>query len=210
MKLVVAAFLTSSAAAFSLDQVGKAITALNSFDSELGGQANLGFFDPFYMLSVADQERFGRLWYGEVKHVRVAQIAFLGQIVTSNGTHLSVDIYYSGTSFDSISNGWADISGPNAVPQDGLIQIFLFVGDLDIAVMKDVTGESEFPGNFHNGAFDFGWDTFDEDIKLSKRAIDLNNGRTSMIGILGLMVHEMIVGSLLIVGDMQETCYLPW
>ena len=58
--------------------------------------------------------------------------------------------------------------------------------------MKDVTGESEFPGDFRNGALDFGWDTFDEETKASKRAIELNNGRAAQMGILALMVHEML------------------
>eukprot|EP00568_Trieres_chinensis_P014914 CAMPEP_0183326976 /NCGR_PEP_ID=MMETSP0160_2-20130417/83523_1 /TAXON_ID=2839 ORGANISM="Odontella Sinensis, Strain Grunow 1884" /NCGR_SAMPLE_ID=MMETSP0160_2 /ASSEMBLY_ACC=CAM_ASM_000250 /LENGTH=276 /DNA_ID=CAMNT_0025495083 /DNA_START=25 /DNA_END=851 /DNA_ORIENTATION=+ len=275
MKLAIAALLAGSAAAFAPAQSGKASTALNmAFESELGAQPPLGFFDPLGMLADADQERFDRLryvevkhgriaqlaflgniitragvklpgdidysgtsfdsigngWaaisgdsaipsggllqivafvgflelfimkesastasvYVEVKHGRIAQLAFLGQIVTRYGIHLPGDIDYSGTSFDSIANGWAAISGPNAVPQAGLIQIFLFVGFLELAVMKDVTGESEFPGDFRNGALDFGWDTFDEETKLSKRAIELNNGRAAMMGILGLMVHEQL------------------
>jgi len=69
-------------------------------------------------------------------------------------------------------------------------------------VMKDVTGEGEFVGDFRNGALDFGWDTFDEETKLSKRAIELNNGRAAMMGILGLMVHEQLGGSVPIVGEL--------
>jgi hypothetical protein len=44
-----------------------------------------------------------------------------------------------------------------------------------------------------NGYIDFGWDTFSEEEKLSKRAIELNNGRAAQFGILGLMVHELII-----------------
>merc|ERR1712071_50548 len=120
---------------------------------------------------------------------RIAQLAFLGQIVTRYGIHLSGDIDYSGTSFDSIPDGWAAV---DAIPDAGLAQIVGFVGLLEVAVMKDVTGEAEFPGDFHNGALDFGWDTFDEETKASKRAIELNNGRAAQMGILALMVHEML------------------
>jgi len=137
-----------------------------------------------------------------LKHGRIAQLAFLGNIITRAGIHLPGDIDYSGTSFDSIGNGWAAISGPNAVPQAGLAQLFIFIGFLELGVMKDVTGEAEFPGDFRNGFIDFGWDSFDEETKLQKRAIELNNGRAAQFGILGLMVHEQLGGSIPIVGDM--------
>eukprot|EP00957_Ditylum_brightwellii_P076790 5836691-Ditylum_brightwellii.AAC.2 len=58
--------------------------------------------------------------------------------------------------------------------------------------MDDVTGEGEFPGDFRNGALDFGWDTFDKETKLTKCSIELNNGHVVMMGILALMVHEML------------------
>ena len=149
---------------------------------------------------LVDQERFDRLRYVEVKHGRIiCQLAFLGNIITRAGVHLPGDIDYSGTAFDSIPNGWAAVG---AIPQAGLIQIILFVGFLELGVMKDVTGEAEFPGDFRNGALDFGWDTFDEETKLSKRGIELNNGRAAMMGILGLVVHEQLGGSIPIVGEL--------
>jgi len=43
-------------------------------------------------------------------------------------------------------------------------------------------GYAEFPGDFRNGYIDFGWDTFDEETKLQKRAVELNNGRAAMMG----------------------------
>ena len=47
--------------------------------------------------------------------------------------------------------------------------------------------------HFRNGYIDFGWDEFDEEEKLFKRGVELNNGRAAMLGILGLMVHEEII-----------------
>mmetsp|Transcript_14320 Transcript_14320/g.29488 ORF Transcript_14320/g.29488 Transcript_14320/m.29488 type:complete len:203 (+) Transcript_14320:121-729(+) len=202
MKLAVLAALFGSAAAFAPAQTGKATSALNAFESELGAQPPLGFFDPLGLLDDADQERFDRLRYVEIKHGRIAQLAFLGNIITRAGVHLPGNIDYAGDSFDSFPNGWAAISGPDAIPGAGLAQIVAFIGALELGVMKDVTGEAEFVGDFRNGALDFGWDSFDEETKLSKRAIELNNGRAAMMGILGLMVHEQLGGELPIVGQM--------
>mmetsp|Transcript_12327 Transcript_12327/g.8635 ORF Transcript_12327/g.8635 Transcript_12327/m.8635 type:complete len:206 (+) Transcript_12327:90-707(+) len=190
MKFVIAATLAASAAAFAPSKVAQTSTALNAFESELGAQPPLGFYDPLGLLDGVDQARFDRLRYVELKHGRISQLAFLGQITTRAGVYLPGDIDTAGTSFDSIPNGWAAVS---AIPQAGLLQIIAFVGALELAVMKDVTGEGEFVGDFRNGYIDFGWDDFDEETKLQKRAIELNNGRAAMMGILGLMVHEEIV-----------------
>ena len=161
MKSVVFAAILGSAAAFAPAQTGKATTAVNAFEGELGSQAPLGFFDPLGLLDDADQERFDRLRYVEIKHGRVCQLAFLGQIVTRNGIHLSGNIDYAGDSFDSFPNGWAAINGPDAIPGAGLGQIVAFVGALELGVMKDEANGAEtgeFMGNFRNGALDFGWD----------------------------------------------------
>jgi len=189
MKTTIAASLIASAAAFAPAKVANTQTAIKAFESEIGAQAPLGFYDPLGLLEDADQERFDRLRYVELKHGRVSMLAVLGHIVTAGGVRLPGDIDYSGTSFDSIPTGIAALS---KVPSAGLLQIFLFVGFLELAVMKDVTGEAEFPGDFRNGALDFGWDTFDEETQTSKRAIELNNGRAAQMGILALMVHEML------------------
>jgi hypothetical protein len=203
MKSAVFASIIASAAAFAPVQQGARITSLNAFEDALGSQDPLGFFDPLGLVADGDQEKFDRLRYVEIKHGRICQLAFLGQIVTRNGIHLSGDIDYSGHSFDSFPNGWAAISGPDAIPGAGLAQIVAFVGFLELFVMKDIEGTgNEFVGDFRNGSLDFGWDTFDEETKLSKRAIELNNGRAAMMGILGLMMHEQLGGSIPLVGEM--------
>ena len=201
MKSAIIASLIAGAAAFAPAQTGKATTSLAAFENELGVQPPLGFFDPLGLLDNADQERFDRLRYVEIKHGRIAQLAFLGNIITRAGVHLPGNIDYAGNSFDSFPNGWAAISGPNAISGTGLGQIVAFVGFLELFVMKDITG-GEFVGDFRNGAIDFGWDSFDEETKLKKRAIELNQGRAAMMGILGLMMHEQVGGSFPIVGEM--------
>mmetsp|Transcript_12401 Transcript_12401/g.26974 ORF Transcript_12401/g.26974 Transcript_12401/m.26974 type:complete len:211 (+) Transcript_12401:71-703(+) len=195
MKSVAALALIGSAAAFAPAQTGKASTKLNAFEDELGAQPPLGFYDPLGMLNGdCSQERFDRLRYVEIKHGRIAMLAFLGQITTRGGLHLGGNIDYSGDSFDSFPNGIAALIGPDSIPTAGLVQIIALIGLLECGFMRDVPGAgNEFVGDFRNGYIDFGWDQFDEETKLQKRAIELNNGRAAMFGILGLMVHEEIV-----------------
>jgi len=74
--------------------------------------------------------------------------------------------------------------------------------NLELSIMKDVTGQGEFVGDFRNGFLDFGWDKLSPETQLKKRAVELNQGRAAMLGILGLMVHEQLGGVLPIVGQM--------
>ena len=139
------------------------------------------------MLDGADQERFDRLRYVEIKHGRIAMLAVLGHIHTAFGARVPGNIDYSGTSFASIKTG---IAGLKDIPTAGLLQIVAFIGFLELFVMKD-KGLGEYPGDLRNGMFL--WKASEEE-QLQKRAIELNNGRAAQMGILGLMVHEMLDG----------------
>ena len=115
-------------------------------------------------------------------------LGVLGYLTTAAVVRLPGLISYDGTKFSDIGYGW---EGSSQVPVAGALQVLAFVGILELAVMKDITG-GEFPGDFRNGALDFGWDTFDEETKLQKRAIELNNGRAAQMGMLGLMIHDKL------------------
>ena len=187
MKLAVASLL-ASAAAFAPSESAYKTSALKGFEGEIGAQPPVGFFDPLNLLADADEAKFDRLRYVELKHGRISMLAILGHMVTTGGARLPGDIDYHGTSFASIPAG---ISGLFAVPAAGLLQVFAFVGLLELGVMKDITG-GDFPGDFRNDAFDLGWDVFSPEEQERKRGIELNNGRAAMMGILALMVHEML------------------
>lgn len=191
MKAFLFALLSGSAMAFAPSQVATSSSTTMGmafeFEDEIGAQPPLGYFDPLGLLKDADAARFNRLRYVELKHGRISMLAVLGHIVTTGGVRLPGDIDYHGTSFESIPAGIAALS---KVPAAGLLQIFLFIGFLDLAVMKDITGDGEFPGDFRNDFIDFGWDAFTPEEQERKRGIELNNGRAAMMGILGLMVHE--------------------
>ena len=190
MKSVIAASLIASAAAFAPAQQARTSVATNmAFENELGAQPPLGFFDPLGIVEDGDQEKFDRLRYIEIKHGRICMLGVVGYLTTAAGIRLPGDIDYSGTAFADIPAGWA---GSFAVPVNGALQVFFFIGALELGVMKDVEGTGEFVGDFRNGFIDFGWDNFSEETKLKKRAIELNQGRAAMMGLLGLMVHDQL------------------
>merc|ERR1719356_1527137 len=179
MKLAALATLASSAAAFAPARTGPASTSLRAFEQELGVQPPVGFFDPLGLLDGADQAKFDRLRYVEIKHGRISMLAFLGNLWTRAGFHLVGPMNYAGDTFDQYPNGLAAMVGPDAISKLAVAQIFFFCGALELWVMKDY-GEGEFVGDFRNGFIDFGWDTFTDEQKAFKRGVELNNGRAAM------------------------------
>jgi hypothetical protein len=191
---IILALTVASASAFMAAPRAAAApkTVVKAFESEIGAQPPLGCWDPLGLLDKADQERFDRLRYVEIKHGRICMLGVAGFLTTAAGVRLPGDISYAGQKFSDIHTGWA---GTKEVPIAGALQILLFIGFLEICVMKDSANGAEpgeFPGDFRNGAIDFGWDKFDEETKASKRAIELNNGRAAQMGLLGLMVHDQL------------------
>jgi Chlorophyll A-B binding protein len=194
MKSVIVASLLAGAAAFAPVAQKASTTALNmAFEDELGAQAPLGFFDPLGLVADGDQEKFDRLRYVEIKHGRICMLAVAGYLTTEAGFRLPGNIDYSGLKFADIPSGFAALT---AIPTGGLLQLLFFIGVLESSVMKDITG-GEFVGDFRNDYIDFGWDTFDGETQLRKRAIELNQGRAAQMGILALMVHEQLGVSIL-------------
>ena len=189
MKSAIFASLIATAAAFAPAKQAASSTALKAFEDELGAQPPLGFFDPLGLVADGDQEKFDRLRFVELKHGRISMLAVVGYLVQEAGVRLPGTIDYSGKTFASIPNGFAAFK---EIPAGGLVQLLFFVGVLESSVMRDLTGEAEFVGDFRNGAIDFGWDTFDAETQFKKRAIELNQGRAAMMGILALMVHEQL------------------
>mmetsp|Transcript_6526 Transcript_6526/g.10888 ORF Transcript_6526/g.10888 Transcript_6526/m.10888 type:complete len:196 (-) Transcript_6526:94-681(-) len=183
MKCAILSTLLVGAAAFAPAQTGKASTALSAdLTAEVGAQAPLGCFDPLGVLGDpkdGDQEQFDQLRYIELKHGRVAMLAFTGYIVT-----------YAGVRFPGAEDIPAGFAALSVVP--GMVWAQM-IGTWTMMEManRDYTGTGEFPGDFRNG-IDFGWGKLDEATKKKKRSIEINNGRAAQMGILGLMTHEMM------------------
>jgi Chlorophyll A-B binding protein len=195
MKFTLLASIFVGAAAFSpISQKATTSTQLSaSFESDIGATLPLGFFDPLGLVSDGDQEKFDRLRLVELKHGRISMLAVVGYLVQEAGYRLPGNIDLSGLKFADIPNGYAALE---TISYAGKLQIFAFIAALEIFVMRDFVG-GEFPGDLRNNYIDFGWDTFDEETKLNKRTIELNQGRAAMMGILALMVHEQLGVSLI-------------
>jgi len=189
MKSVIAASLIGAAAAFApAQQSARTSVAMNmAFESELGAQPPLGFFDPLGLVADGDQAKFDRLRYVEIKHGRIAMLAVVGYLVQEAGVRLPGAIDLSGKEFADIPNGFAALS---AISSGGIAQLLFFIGCLEVAWKP---AEGSFPGDFGGSDFPVGWIAdYDEETKLKKRAIELNQGRAAQMGILALMVHEQL------------------
>ncbi|CAM9856048.1 unnamed protein product [Sphacelaria rigidula] len=173
-----------------------------SFESEIGAQPPLGFWDPLGLLADADQERFERLRYVEVKHGRIAMLAIAGHLTQQNARLPGMLSTSAGISFADMPNGVAALS---KIPPAGLAQIVAFIGFLELAVMKNVEGS--FPGDFTLGGTPAAWDAMSEETQESKRAIELNNGRAAQMGILAMMVHEELSNQPYIINDLLGASY---
>ena len=100
-------------------------------------------------------------------------LAVVGNLVQEAGVRLPGNIDLSGLKFADIPNGYAALE---AIPYAGKLQLFAFIGALEVFVMRDFVG-GEFPGDLRNNYFDLGWDTFDDATKARKRTIEINQGR---------------------------------
>mmetsp|Transcript_42948 Transcript_42948/g.91312 ORF Transcript_42948/g.91312 Transcript_42948/m.91312 type:complete len:254 (-) Transcript_42948:131-892(-) len=197
MKTACLLALAGSAAAFAPAQQGAVSnTALSAspFANELGAQAPLGFFDPLGMLKDADQQKFDTIREMELKHGRVAMLAVVGYLTTASG-------YRFPYMPEDVPAGFGALHAL-ASTQDGksvLVQMAVFFVLAEIVNREAPWSgvEAEFVGDYRNGAIDYGWDKFSDEKKLRTRAVELNNGRAAMMGIWGLVTHEVMGVSIL-------------
>jgi hypothetical protein len=170
----------ASAAAFApVARVARSSAVKMSFESELGAQPPLGFWDPLGLLANADQERFDRLRYVETKHGRIAQMAILGHLVTTAGYRLPTSLT-PGYDLSSTPTGLAALS---ALPAEAIFGTLLTVAVIEggFLARQDDIEEAQLKAS--------GWDAETID---KKKSIELNNGRAAQMGILALMVHEKL------------------
>ena len=206
MKIAIASLLLGSAAAFapaSQRSASTTSTALNAYENEIGA-ANLSAgvtvcWDPLNFVEGKDQATFDKFRALEIKHGRVAMLAFLGYATTWN-----TDYRFPGC--ESFPGGHKAVL--EIPPVELLAPILAIGGLLEFVVFKQKAGS--FPGDMGGGAFPVGFGPkftagFDEtDI----RTKEILNGRAAMMGWLSLLVHEQIDGKPFIFFDHIEP-YFP-
>eukprot|EP00435_Cladocopium_sp_Y103_P041172 s2316_g11.t1 len=178
-------------------------TGSSAFETELGVQPPVGFWDPLGFTKTDDAASFRRRRYVELKHGRVAMFACLGYIVPEYYRwpgDLSPSL---GLKFSDVPTGFAAFS---KVPLSGWAQMVAFAGSVELFQYVDDPKRAweGAPGDFENAGFlgeciagtggpfpeDF-WDPAGITAKKSKeeilqlRAMELKHGRVAMLAVLG-------------------------
>ena len=177
----------ATASAFTTSAPKSASTALRAAaDDDFGAMAPLGVWDPFGFLSDGSQETLDHYREVELRHGRVSMLAVTGWLVTAAGVRLPgmEEMPYGFKAITEIQNLPAEVRGVLPLTL-GTVWALTFA-------MQDLTGTSEFVGDYRNGFIDFGWDKQSDEWKTKKRTIELNNGRAAQMGILSIMVHEQL------------------
>jgi len=162
---------------------------LRAFESELGVQAPVGFWDPLGLSKDGDVTVFRRRREVEIKHGRISMLATMGyitpELVGKFPGYLSPSMDLK---FEDIPNGLAAVS---KVPLAGWQQILAY-GFLCEA--------SSLPEDFSREPGDKGWKppllaTDDADLKKKKLNAELANGRLAMMAIIGMFFQDGLTGS---------------
>jgi len=159
---------------------------LLAFESELGVQAPVGFWDPLGLAADGNVENFTRRRETEIKHGRISMLATMGYITPEVVGKLPGMLSPSkGLSFAEIPNGLGAIS---KVPALGWGQIVAYCAACEISGMSN---RSDAPG-------DFGWKVLtssDPAEKNKKLAAEIANGRLAMMAIIGMFFQDGLTGS---------------
>merc|ERR1712029_986343 len=125
---------------------------LRAFESELGVQSPVGFWDPLGLSADGNVERFKRRRETEIKHGRISMLATIGYITPDFtgklGGYLSPS---QGLKFADVPNGLGALS---KVPLAGWVQILIYCALVEVAGIQN--RPSNTPG-------DFGWKVLTSD-----------------------------------------------
>merc|ERR1719382_1960458 len=160
---------------------------LRAFESELGVQAPVGFWDPAGYTNDGSMENFKRRRATEIKHGRVSMLACMGymtpEITGKLPGYLSPSMKLQ---FADIPNGLGALS---KVPGVGWAQIFAYCAYCELS--QDQTAGAGADGNFNFKAI-----TSSDPATLTKKLnAEIANGRLAMMAIIGMFFQDGLTGS---------------
>merc|ERR1719221_697144 len=165
----------------------KVSTALAAFESELGVQPPVGFWDPMGFTRDGSEENFKRRRASEIKHGRISMLACMGymtpEITGKLPGYLSPSMKVQ---FADIPNGLGALS---KVPGAGWLQIFAYCAYCELS--QDQTAGAGADGNFGFKAI-----TSSDPATLTKKLnSEIANGRLAMMAIIGMFFQDGLTGS---------------
>merc|ERR1719343_1143161 len=166
---------------------------LRAFESELGVQAPVGYWDPAGLSKDGDADSFRRRRVTEIKHGRVSMFACLGYIVPEYVKWPGYCSPSKGLAFTDIPNG---LSALSKVPGAGWVQIFLFCGLVEKGLFA--YDPSRAPGDYENGGVlgvPNGSTLAAGETKTRKLNAEIANGRLAMMAIIGMFYQDGLTGS---------------
>merc|ERR1712210_178773 len=168
--------------------MGYTASPLRAFESELGVQDPVGFWDPLGFTKDGDVSSFQRRRSVELKHGRVSMLATMGYITPEvTGKFPGYLSPSSGLKFADIPNGLAAIS---KVPALGWAQIVAYAGFCELSAGSD-DWKTGTPG-------DYGFKVLtssDPAEKTKKLSAEIANGRLAMMAIIGMFFQDGLTGS---------------
>jgi len=170
------------------DWANYADSPMRAFESELGVQAPVGFWDPAGFTADGSTENFSRRRQTELKHGRVSMLATMGYITPEITGKLPGYLSPSaGLKFADVPSGLAAIS---KVPAAGWAQIVAYGAFCELS-------QDQSPGT-PAAAGDFGFKVLtssDPAEKTKKLAAEIANGRLAMMAIIGMFFQDGLTGS---------------
>eukprot|EP00621_Florenciella_sp_RCC1693_P005410 CAMPEP_0182543722 /NCGR_PEP_ID=MMETSP1323-20130603/32067_1 /TAXON_ID=236787 /ORGANISM="Florenciella parvula, Strain RCC1693" /LENGTH=226 /DNA_ID=CAMNT_0024754685 /DNA_START=122 /DNA_END=802 /DNA_ORIENTATION=- len=160
-----------------------------------GIQDPVGYFDPWGLAVDANDDRITWFRSAELKHSRVAMLAFVGWVVTKAGYFLPGNVALDGTSFKSL--GANPLEAYNALPENGKWQMILTIGLIEISdahnekLLLKQTGPTDGSYGLRFDPLGF-YGKMSEEKFLAKQNTELANGRLAMIGIAGSFSAELL------------------
>jgi len=168
-------------------ETARGSVTVRAFESELGVQPPVGFFDPLGLSADGDVATFTRRRETEIKHGRLCMLATMGYITPELVGKWPGMLSPSQTlQFSDVPNGLGALS---KVPLAGWAQILIYCAMVEVSGIQNRLSDA--PG-------DFGWKVLtsaDAEERTKKLSAEIANGRLAMMAIMGMLFQDGLTGS---------------